>query len=525
MEDKKIDLNILLLDDDSAVLDQLGIMILEIGMASSRKLDQPWRIKLGDQQVEVFCKFIGDPDDAQRVFNKGSRKQEFADVDVILLDNDWETKGRDRRFGLDILRSNEWRRGWGPFLALFTASRTYEPKFVYEALSLGADALINKEEKTHLLNVLVAAVERKQARIEFEKIQKLGGLLTEGDRGLISNSEAMKRTLQEAAFVAPWSKESVLLLGDIGTGKTRLSRAIHQCSPRAKGPFITLDPRQVAESLLQSELFGVERGAFTNALARKGVLEMADGGTLFIDELQNMPMEMQEALLNIIEGRPFRKVGDAREKKVDVRFIFASNADPEELVKQGSLRKDFLSRIATHTIKLPRLRDRGEDIPQLAKEFVNEFYSDNLPGSRPPDLSTTAIEALQHSDWPYNVRSLRNTMRRTLARMPAKDIVEREDLVLEEVDTPSPVNQDDVKQILEVAPRAGSQRVVLDCLLQRMSKPVPYEGLNELIGEASSKDKAGNNLSTVVSRLRTRLHTRGFDIVQDRNGYMLVKVA
>src|SRR5205807_3177397 len=144
------------------------------------------------------------------------------------------------------------------------------------------------------------------------------GLLPKYDPGVLSKSPVMNQALQDAALVAIWSKEPVLILGEIGTGKTRLAKAIHSASPRAQGEFISLDPRQVAESLIQSELFGVERGAFTNALPRKGMLETADHGTLFIDELQNMPNEMQQALLRVIEGLPFHKVGDTREKSVDV---------------------------------------------------------------------------------------------------------------------------------------------------------------------------------------------------------------
>jgi DNA-binding NtrC family response regulator len=528
MEHTKLNLNILLLDDDPSVLDDLGYTILEIGMSSSMKLEQPWRIKLGNEELEVFCQFIKDPDEAERVLRPGDDNKTLADIDVVLLDNDWESKQRPARFGLDILGANGWRRGWGPFLAIFTAARTFEPKFVSEALSLGADALIAKKEKTHLLNVLVAAVERKRARIELEKMRKMAGLLAECDPGLISASEPMRRTLQEAAFLAPWSKEPVLILGDVGTGKTRLARAIHDCSPRAKGPFVTLDPRQVADTLLQSELFGVERGAYTGAIPRKGVLELADGGTLFIDELQNMPKEMQEALLNIIEGRPFRKVGDPRERGIDVRFIFASNADPVELVNQGSLRKDFYSRIEMHTVRLPPLGERLEDVSSLAQGFINEFYADNLPGNPPAQLTERAVERLQRAEWPYNVRSLRNAIRRTLTRIPDKHVVDADDLIIEDILAEPSISKGDIRKILELAPRAGSQRVVFDRLLERMSEAVPYEELHRLIGEHETlADAASNNLTTIIYRLRSRLEPHGFGIVQDnvQKGYILMKVA
>lgn len=527
MKPNELNLNILLLDDQPEVKKTLGYTILDIGMSKTKTLDQPWRISLGNDEVNIFCDLIEDPDQAEAILRTSEDNEDLKNRDVILLDNDWHHRGRSEKFGLETLQKNRWRRGMGPFLAIFTAAASYEPEFVYEALSLGADALISKVEKTHLLNVLVAAVERKRTRTELEKMRKMGGLVGQADPGLISKSEAMKRTLQEAAFIAPWSREPVLLLGDIGTGKTRLARAIHDCSPRAKGPFVTLDPSQVAESLLQSELFGVERGAFTNALPRKGVLEIAEGGTLFVDELQNMPNEMQEALLTIIEGRPFRKVGDAKERNVDARFIFATNSNPQRLVDEGSLRKDFLSRISMHTVQLPNLNQRTDDIPQLAQEFVNEFYSDNLPGASRPQLTEGAIERLRRADWPYNIRSLRNTIRRTLTRIPDKQSIEADDLIVEEKEGPSSVSQEDVKQILEVAPRAGSQRAVFDCLLERMSESVPYDRLRSIIGEESPKDTAGNNLTTVVSRLRTRLQTRGFDIIQDSagKGYRLVRVA
>jgi len=525
MAENKLSLNILLLDDDPEVQTTLGNTILDIGMSKSKVEEQPWRISLGQDEVDVFCKLIENPDEAENALRPIDDAKGLEDVDVILLDNDWHRRGRSARFGLETLKANGWRRGRGPFLAIFTAAATYEPEFVYQALSLGADALISKVEKTHLLNVLVAAVERKRNRIELQKLRKIAGLLPEYDPGLLSKSPVMNQALQDAAFVAIWSKEPVLILGEIGTGKTRLAKAIHKASPRAQGEFVSLDPRQVAESLIQSELFGVERGAFTNALPRKGMIETADHGTLFIDELQNMPKEMQQALLRVIEGLPFHKVGDTRERSVDVRFIFATNVDPKHLVKSESLRDDLLSRISMHIVRLPRLSDRSEDIPQLAEEFAREFYAENLPNSHPPEFSAAAIERLLHADWPYNVRSLRNTIRRTIVRVPGKQVIEAEDLIIEDGDESSPVTQDDVKQVLEVAPRAGSQRAVFDCLLEKMSESVPYESLRKSIGDESLGDSAGNNLTTIVSRLRTRLQSRGFDIVPDSKGYKLVKVA
>jgi DNA-binding NtrC family response regulator len=291
---------------------------------------------------------------------------------------------------------------------------------------------------------------------------------------------------------------------------------------------MTLEPSQVSETLLQSELFGVERGAFTNALPRKGVLEMADGGTLFIDELQNMQEGMQQALLNVIDGQPFRKVGDAREKKVDIRFIFASNVDPKMLVNKEGLRGDFYSRIAMHILELPTLRDRLEDIEHLAQGFINEFYTDNLPGKTPPTLTEQAVAKLQQAEWPYNVRNLRNSIRRALIRVGDKPVLDAGDLAIEDKPIASPLERDDIRHILEVAPRAGSQRDVFKYLLEQMPEAVSYERLHHVIGEQiTPESSASNNLMTIISRLRGRLQARGFDIIQDaaRKGYKLVKVA
>jgi DNA-binding NtrC family response regulator len=523
-----LDLRILLMDDDPLVFDALGHDILGLGLSKTKRREQPWTIQLGSEEVNVYCEPISDPTAAEQIFQAQPSGAPFKDIDIILLDNDWETAGRKDRFGLDLLKKSGWKRNRGPFVAVYTAAATFEPAFVYEALSVGADALIRKQEKIHLLNVLVAASEHKRARLEMESVRKQSGLLVEVDPGLASRSSAMKRTLEKAALLAPWSKEPVLIVGDIGTGKTRLAKAIHKCSPRASGPFVTLEPGDLSENLLQSELFGVERGAFTGAVARKGLLEEADGGTLFIDELQNMPIEMQVALRNTIEGRPYRRVGDTKEKKANIRFIFASNAHLDLLVQQGALKEDFYSRIQMHMLQMPSLQDRLEDIPQLAVEFASEFYTENLPGRTPPDFSDEALLRLKHADWPYNIRSLRNVIRRTLAHSPGAEHIRASDLIFEGSQEPQPFTQDDVSVVLELAPKAGSQRLVFERLLERLPAVVSYEELHDLIGTSAGSDAAAaGNLMTIMSRLRTRLQSRGFDIRQDseKKGYVLVKVA
>jgi len=512
-------IDILLFDDDAIPV------CLEIRQRLGAKplSDSLWEVSIGYEQVLVNCTSISNPAEAEKEFlNAGAR---LAAADVILLDNAWEHAQRPVDFGLKLLEQAKWYRGRGPLLAIYTVAPEREPDFIGRALRHGADALISKGEKIHLLNLLVAALDRKRRRFEEERLRKLAGVLGDADPELLSGSPVMQRMLQDAALIAPFRNETVVLLGEVGTGKSRVARVLHKSSTRALAEFVTLDPGHHSDTLFHAELFGAEKGAYTDARTRKGILESAEGGTVFVDELENMSHKMQESLLRVIEERVYFRTGDPRERKLDVRFFFATNRDPKELIRAGTLREDFFSRINENTLQIPPLRERLEDIPRLAELFVAEFYKENLPGATLPTVTADAIERLRQTSWSDNIRGLRNTIRRSLVRLPAGQDLHAGNLILsQQPDIVTALGVRDIGSLLGLAPRAGSQRAVFDRLVERIPDVVPYFELNRAL-ELPESDAASEPLMVAVSRLRSRLKQGGFDIRQDRakKGYLLVR--
>jgi transcriptional regulator with GAF, ATPase, and Fis domain len=216
--------------------------------------------------------------------------------------------------------------------------------------------------------------------------------------------------LKQARSVAATSA-TVLLTGENGTGKEMLARAIHQESPRASGPFVAVSCAALPETLIESELFGHERGAFTSALqSRKGRFELANGGTLFLDEIGELSAAVQVKLLRVLQERQFERVGGTKTLGVDIRLIAASNRDLENEVKLGRFRQDLFFRLNVVPLALPPLRDRPEDIPLLAAHFA--MKSAEKHGQPTPELQPELIEVLQEYEWPGNVRELENLIER-----------------------------------------------------------------------------------------------------------------
>jgi NtrC-family two-component system response regulator AlgB len=229
---------------------------------------------------------------------------------------------------------------------------------------------------------------------------------------LESRNPAMRRAL-ETARQAAGSDTTVLLLGESGTGKNVLARAIHAWSPRRDGPFVTIPCTTLAEHLLESELFGHVKGAFTGAWKDKpGRLEAADGGTLFLDEVGELQPELQAKLLRFLEERRFERVGDARTREVDARLVAATNRDLEAEVRAGRFRADLFYRLAVIPLRLPPLRERGEDLPELVDHLLDGLAS--RLGRPRPALEPAARAALAAYAWPGNVRELANALERAL---------------------------------------------------------------------------------------------------------------
>ena len=252
------------------------------------------------------------------------------------------------------------------------------------------------------------AAEKRQLRVDNQRLREQlarQSALPE----IVSVSDAMKEAVRLVSRVAP-SDTSVLITGESGTGKELIAQAIHRLSTRAQGSFIDLNCAAFQESLLESELFGYEAGAFSGAKARKlGLVELADGGSLFLDEVTELPAQLQAKLLRAIETRTFFRVGGVRKVEVNVRIIAATNRNLDSVVADGSFRSDLLYRINGFQIDLKSLRERPEDIEPLARHLLKL-----VGGTNPPEIVPEALSALRAYHWPGNVRQLRNCLERAV---------------------------------------------------------------------------------------------------------------
>ncbi len=229
---------------------------------------------------------------------------------------------------------------------------------------------------------------------------------------LVGKSESIRKIYFLIEQVAP-SSASVLITGESGTGKELVARTIHKMSPRHDKPFVAINCSAIPESLMESELFGHEKGAFTGAATRRqGCFELADKGTLLLDEIGEMPALLQAKLLRVIEERAVRRLGSRKEIEVDVRLLAATNRQPQQAVSEGKLRDDLLYRLNVFGIHLPSLRERKEDLPVLAQHLVTQLAERHGRPAR--FLSSAALEALQFHSWPGNVRELRNVIERAV---------------------------------------------------------------------------------------------------------------
>jgi DNA-binding NtrC family response regulator len=294
-----------------------------------------------------------------------------------------------------------------PICILMTAYGSEE--IAVEAMKRGADDYIAKGRlQIDELEMRIARALRRQ-NLETENVSLRKQLDSRfGLENIIGESPAMKEILEIVQQVAP-TRASVLLTGESGTGKEVIAKAIHQQSPRAKLPFVTVHCAALSASLLESELFGHEKGAFTGAHERRiGRFEQAQGGTLFLDEIGEIDATIQVKLLRFLGERTFERVGSNKTLSADVRLVAATNKNLEELVKAGIFREDLYFRLRVVEIHLPPLRTRTGDIPLLAQSFLREFAREN--GKPVNDFTVDALEAMMHYSWPGNVRELRTAM-------------------------------------------------------------------------------------------------------------------
>src|SRR6267378_6078715 len=297
---------------------------------------------------------------------------------------------------------------------LLTAQGTVDT--AVEAMKEGAYDYLTKPVDSQRLKILLdKIVERLETMREVKALRRQ--LREHGTFGLlIGNSPEMRKIYQVVEQAAP-TGASVLITGESGTGKELVAQTIHQLSPRATFPFIAINCAAIPETLLESEIFGHEKGAFTGAADRRqGCFELADRGTLFLDEIGEMTPATQVKLLRVLQERKFRRLGGRVEQSVDVRVIAATNIDPAEAVQKGRLREDLYYRLNVFAMKLPTLRDRKDDLPLLIQSFINEFNGRNQRSIAGVDHE--AMRLLEHYQWPGNVRELRNVIERATILAP-----------------------------------------------------------------------------------------------------------
>ena len=314
-----------------------------------------------------------------------------------------------RMGGLDLLKALK-QDDAGCTVVLLTAQGSVES--AVEAIKEGAYDYLTKPIEPQRLKILLDKIVERQDTLREVKVLRRQ-LREQGSFGsMIGNSASMRKVYQIVEQAAPTSA-SVLIWGESGTGKELVAKTIHQLSPRAQQPFVPINCAAIPETLLESEIFGHEKGAFTGATDRReGCFELADRGTLFLDEIAEMTPATQVKLLRVLQERTFRRLGGRQEQTVDVRVLAATNVVPTDAVRTGKLREDLFYRLHVFAIELPPLRQRKEDLPLLIQSFIAEFNGRN--NKQVSAVEPVAMKVLEQYNWPGNVRELRNVVERAV---------------------------------------------------------------------------------------------------------------
>ena len=343
-----------------------------------------------------------------------------GEADLILTD--LRLPGMD---GLELLSSLRRQNSATPVVVM-TAFGTIET--AVEAMKAGAvDFLPKPFSLDHLMTVVNKSLEVRALRDENQKLREELGQRYQFDN-IVGRSAAMREIFATIQRVAP-TRATVLLAGESGVGKDMIARAIHHHSPRADRPFVKINCSALPENLMESELFGYEKGAFTGAnITKPGKFEQADTGTVFLDEIGDVPANIQVKLLRILQEREFERLGSNKTRHIDVRVLAATNVDLRAALEQGTFREDLYYRLNVLPLDIPPLRERKEDIPFLAEHFVTKISKDI--GSPVTSISEQAIERLAQYHWPGNVRELENVIERSMV-LSSGPVLESEDIKLD----------------------------------------------------------------------------------------------
>jgi DNA-binding NtrC family response regulator len=381
------------------------------------RTDPPIRILVADDQADVIeaLRLLLKPEgfiiDTAASPQQLLRQLELKDYDVVLMDLNYTRDTTSGAEGLDLLQRIHTGDESLPVVVLTAWGSV---NVAVEAMRRGARDFVQKPwENERLLSIVRTQAELGRAIRRGRQLEAANqALQTDARSPILAESAAMRPVLEMIARVGP-SDANVLITGENGTGKSLVAQALHNVSPRANRPMVTVNAGGMAEGVFESELFGHLKGAFTDAKTdRVGRFELADGSTLFLDEIANVPMTQQQKLLRVIETGEFERLGSSKTRKVNVRLISATNADLNAEVEAGRFRQDLYFRLNTIEIHLPPLRDRREDIPLLAKHFLRQHaqrYRKPLSGFDP-----AAMQVLLDHRWPGNVRELDHAVERAV---------------------------------------------------------------------------------------------------------------
>lgn len=402
--------------------------------------------------------------------------------------------------GLDLIREVRAIDSVVPIIAI-TAYASADDAI--RAVREGAYDYISKPFQIEDLRAVIRnALESRRIREETLRSAQAEGTDT-GFQGIIGTSLEMREVFDLVSKVAP-SRSSVLIVGESGTGKELVAKAIHRLSLRASRPFVTVNCTAIPELLLESELFGHAKGAFTGAVAvKQGLAEVAHTGTLFLDEVGELPLTIQSKLLRFLQEREFRRVGENEDRKVDVRVIAATNRDLESEMRQGRFREDLYYRLNVIRVKIPPLRERDSDIPILIRHFLEKCASEQ--GRKFDKVSSLAMRVLCSYDYPGNVRELENIVERCVT-LEQSDQLTAEHLPAKLVQPAAPVG---ISDDLEIPPEG----INIDEVTQDVERKLISRALEI---SAGNRQRASRLLGITLRSLRHRLMKLGMDVKDHR---------